>query len=102
MGLNSRLPDPLPIPSLPCRGLLCQSFPFVTGLANRRVLRSEEEDGGGKGLPGDGEWVCGVGMRGQDSLLNNVFVCVSSPPPPPNFLSKERKRSFMGNSSNSW
>lgn len=65
VGLYSQLPDPLPTPSLPCRGLLFQSFPFVTGLANRRVLRSEEADGGGKGLPGDGGWVCGVGMRGH-------------------------------------
>ncbi|TKC53152.1 hypothetical protein EI555_006650, partial [Monodon monoceros] len=34
-------PGPSPHASLPCRGLPCQSFPFVTGLANRRVFGPE-------------------------------------------------------------
>nr|XP_031323372.1 RING finger protein 112 isoform X4 [Camelus dromedarius] len=68
------------------------------------VLRSAEKGGAVKGPLG---W--GMGLRrgdggpetqgegrSLDSLLNNIFV------PCPHLLSKERKRSFMGNSGNRW
>lgn len=52
--------DWLPTASSPCRGLPCQSFPFVTGLANRRVLGLRSMVGGGgdpreNGASGEGE-----------------------------------------------
>lgn len=53
--------------------------------------------GRGLGLQkGDGGTDTQEEDRNLDSFLDNVLS------PPPNFVSKERKRSFMGSSRNSW
>lgn len=96
--LPDPLPDPLPTPASHAEVCLVSHFllspAWQTG--ESLVLR-----------PGGGDWVCRGRMgapgiqdedRSLDSLLNNIFGIVFLP----NFLSKERKQSFMGNSSNSW